>query len=51
VNGTFIKNDAFILDKEILMRNPGDQVRIEILDKDGKKQMKEFILEALIDQK
>jgi len=51
VNGTFIKSDAFILDKEILMRNPGDQVRIEILDKDGKKQMKEFILEALMDQK
>lgn len=47
INGVFVKSDKFIVDREILIKNPGDTVRIEYLDKEGNKNSKVILLEGL----
>jgi len=48
VNGVFIKGDPFVVDREILSKNPGDKVQIEYMDKEGNKINKNILLEGIV---
>jgi len=45
INGTAYGSDAYTIEKEVSVKNPGDKVTIEVFTKDGQKLRKEIILE------
>mgnify|MGYP001581604637 CR=1 FL=1 len=47
VNGIFVKSDVYSIEREILIKNPGDTVHIEYMDKEGNKNNKDIVLEGI----
>ena len=49
VSGKFLRGDDYLIEREVLSRQPGDKIVIEYLDTDGQKVSKDVVLEPMTD--
>ncbi len=47
INGKFLRGDNYLLERELLSKEPGEKIIIEYLDNSGEKVSKEIVLEPL----